>query len=90
MLYFSLTKKILITVFCALLGLLALPNFVELDKEISRNLGIGNSTGLGMARFIVNHPTLLNPRILAREKALKKVREVKKVQKEDFIFLFNV
>jgi len=59
-------------------------NFVELDKEISRNLGIGNSTGLGMAPFIVNHPTLLNNWILAREKALKKVREVKDVKKEDF------
>ena len=34
MLYFSLTKKILITVFCSLLVLLALPNFVELDKEV--------------------------------------------------------
>ena len=59
-------------------------NFVKLDKEICRNLGIGNSTGLGMAPFIVNHPTLLNNWILAREKALKKVREVKNVQKEDF------
>ena len=59
-------------------------NFVELDKEISRNLGIGNSTGLGMAPFIVNHPTLLNNWILAREKALKQVREVKNVKKEDF------
>ena len=59
-------------------------NFVELDKEISRNLGIGNSTGLGMAPFIVNHPTLLNNWILAREKALKKVREVKNVKKEEF------
>ena len=59
-------------------------NFVELDKAISRNLGIGNSTGLGMAPFIVNHPTLLNNWILAREKALKKVREVKKVKKEEF------
>jgi len=58
--------------------------FVELDKEISRNLGIGNSTGLGMAPFIVNHPTLLNNWILAREKALKKVREIKSVKKEDF------
>ena len=58
--------------------------FVELDKEISRNLGIGNSTGLGMAPFIVNHPTLLNNWILAREKALKKIREVKNVKKEDF------
>ncbi len=59
-------------------------DFVKLDKEICRNLGIGNSTGLGMAPFIVNHPTLLNNWILAREKALKKVREVKNVQKEDF------
>jgi len=31
---------------------------VKLDNDISRNLGIGNSTGLGMAPFIVNHPTL--------------------------------
>ena len=59
-------------------------NFVELDKEISRNLGIGNSTGLGMAPFIVNHPTLLNNWILAREKSFKKVREIKNIKKEDF------
>ena len=32
---------------------------VTLDPNISRNLGIGNSTGLGMAPFIVNHPLLL-------------------------------
>ncbi len=53
---------------------------VELDFEICRNLGIGNSTGLGMAPFIINHPTLLNNWILAREKALKKIREIKNVQ----------
>ena len=64
-------------------------NFVKLDKEICRNLGIGNSTGLGMAPFIVNHPTLLNNWILAREKALKKVREVKNVQKDDFDIFFE-
>ena len=45
---------------------------VNLDIEICRNLGIGNSTGLGMAPFIVNHPTLLNNWIYARELALKK------------------
>tara|TARA_Y100000590_G_C15693667_1_gene1004350 strand:- start:468 stop:2129 length:1662 start_codon:yes stop_codon:yes gene_type:complete len=56
---------------------------VELDKEICRNLGIGNSTGLGMAPFIVNHPTLLNNWILAREKALKKIREIKVVNDND-------
>jgi len=64
-------------------------NFVELDKEISRNLGIGNSTGLGMAPFIVNHPTLLNNWILSREKALKKVREIKNIKKEDFETFFD-
>ncbi len=59
------------------------PNIaVELDLNICRNLGIGNSTGLGMAPFIVNHPILLNNWILARETALKKIREIEKVSKE--------
>jgi hypothetical protein len=53
---------------------------VNLDPEICRNLGIGNSTGLGMAPFIVNHPTLLNNWIYAREVALKKIREIKNVE----------
>ena len=56
---------------------------VSLDPEICRSLGIGNSTGLGMAPFIVNHPTLLNNWILARETALKEIREIKKVEKKD-------
>ena len=56
---------------------------IALDLEICRNLGIGNSTGLGMAPFIVNHPTLLNNWILSRETALKKIREIKIVKKED-------
>ena len=57
---------------------------VELDKHICRNLGIGNSTGLGMAPFIVNHPTLLNNWILARETALMKIRQIKQVKEDDF------
>ena len=52
---------------------------ITLDENICRNLGIGNSTGLGMAPFIVNHPTLLNNWILARETVLKKIREIKNV-----------
>ena len=56
---------------------------VKLDKQICKNLGIGNSTGLGMAPFIVNHPTLLNNWILSRETALKKIREIKNVQEKD-------
>jgi len=56
---------------------------VTLDLNISRNLGIGNSTGLGMAPFIVNHPTLLNNWILARETALKNIRKIKFVETKD-------
>ena len=58
-------------------------NAVNLDPKICRNLGIGNSTGLGMAPFIVNHPTLLNNWILSREIALKKIREIKNVNSKD-------
>ena len=56
---------------------------VKLGKKICKNLGIGNSTGLGMAPFIVNHPTLLNNWILSRETALKKIREIKRVELDD-------
>ena len=58
---------------------------VELDRSICRNLGIGNSTGLGMAPFIVNHPTLLNNWIQARENALVTIRKIKNVKDDDFI-----
>ena len=56
---------------------------VKLNEKICKNLGIGNSTGLGMAPFIVNHPTLLNNWILCREIALKKIREINKVKDKD-------
>jgi len=56
---------------------------VKLNEQICKNLGIGNSTGLGMAPFIVNHPTLLNNWILSREKALKKIREIRVVDYDD-------
>jgi len=55
---------------------------VNLDPVICRKLGIGNSTGLGMAPFIVNHPTLLNNWIHARETALKEIREIKHIKNE--------
>jgi hypothetical protein len=61
---------------------------VKLDSSICKNLGIGNSTGLGMAPFIVNHPTLLNNWIMSREIALKEIREIKKASKNE-IEIFN-
>jgi len=56
---------------------------VTLDDDIARNLGIGNSTGLGMAPFIVNHPTLLHQWIVAREKALQIVRSIHRVSNKE-------
>ena len=57
--------------------------YISLDKKIARNLGIGNSTGLGMAPFIVNHPTLLHQWIYNRETALKEIRLIEHVSKKE-------
>ena len=46
---------------------------VPMAPELARRLGIGNSTGLGMAPFLLNHPLLLNNWILAKETALAQV-----------------
>ena len=49
---------------------------ISLDPAIRRRLGIGNSTGLGMAPFLINHPQLINSWISARETALARVRAI--------------
>lgn len=51
---------------------------VQLDPHIARSLGIGNSTGLGMAPFILNHPQLFHNWIAAREEAIARVRRLPK------------
>ncbi len=51
---------------------------VRLDPAIRRGLGVGNSTGLGMAPFLVRHPLLLNNWMMAREEALARVRAQKR------------
>ena len=55
---------------------------VSLENELRRCLGVGNSTGLGMAPFLVNHPTLINNWIIAREEALARVRNISSVEPE--------
>ncbi len=62
---------------------------IKLDPKICKNLGIGNSTGLGMAPFIVNHPTLLNNWIMSREIALKKIREIKNLNSKEIKLFKN-
>lgn len=46
----------------------------RLAPALKRGLGVGNSTGLGMAPFLIRHPVLLNNWMLAREEALARVR----------------
>ncbi|MFB0914435.1 MAG: hypothetical protein QMB88_00035, partial [Burkholderiaceae bacterium] len=48
----------------------------KLHPEIRRLIGVGNSTGLGMAPFLVNHPALLHQWIECKEHALQRVRAV--------------
>lgn len=47
---------------------------VRLVPGLRRKFGVGNSTGLGMAPFLVNHPMLLNAWLTVRETALMRVR----------------
>ncbi|MDP6432021.1 MAG: hypothetical protein QGI65_06990 [SAR324 cluster bacterium] len=46
---------------------------IKLDSAISRYLGIGNATGLGMAPFLIKHPVLIHNWVSARETALARV-----------------
>ena len=45
-----------------------------LGKTLKQSLGVGNSTGLGMAPFLINHPALIHTWISARETAIARVR----------------
>lgn len=56
---------------------------VPLDPILRRTLGIGNSTGLGMAPFIMNHPMLINNWVAVREEALARVRSLSSFRPED-------
>ncbi len=49
---------------------------VPLDPALRRRFGIGNSTGLGMAPFLLNHPALISNWVHAREEALARIRSL--------------
>ncbi len=49
---------------------------VALDPALRRRFGLGNSTGLGMAPFLLNHPALISNWIHAREEALARIRSL--------------
>ncbi len=56
---------------------------VPLAPQLRRRFGIGNSTGLGMAPYLLNHPALLHCWIAARETALARVRAVAQATEDE-------
>lgn len=56
---------------------------VRLAPDLRRKFGVGNSTGLGMAPYLVNHPMLLNSWFSVREKALSLVRALRSASAEE-------
>jgi hypothetical protein len=51
---------------------------VKLDAGLRRRIGVGNSTGLGMAPFLIKHPSLIHRWVSAKETALARVRSVRR------------
>ena len=51
------------------------PDAVSLSDDLKRYVGIGNSTGLGMAPFLINHPLLINQWVHMRETALSLAKQ---------------
>ena len=49
---------------------------VRLAPAMRRNLGVGNSTGLGMAPFLIHHPNLFHSWIMVRETALARCLQI--------------
>jgi hypothetical protein len=61
---------------------------VRLGPALRRELGVGNSTGLGMAPFVARHPALIHAWFATRETALARVlsrEEVTDAQWADFL-----
>ncbi len=59
------------------------PAAARLDPALKHRLGVGNSTGLGMAPFLIKHPLLIDHWVRAREEALARVRAVPEARQRD-------
>ena len=63
---------------------------VTIEPRLRRQFGVGNSTGLGMAPFIVNHPVLLNNWVAAREAGLARVRSLSSATADEQAIFTNL
>ena len=58
---------------------------VKLQKNIKQHLGIGNSTGLGMAPFIIKHPKLIHKWMSQFNLTLEKILNLQSIDKEKLV-----
>ncbi|WP_282605747.1 hypothetical protein [Pelagibius sp. Alg239-R121] len=63
---------------------------VLMSPGIRRRLGVGNSTGLGMAPFLLTHPSLIHAWVNARETALARVRSIQTAAPDKSILFRNL
>ena len=63
---------------------------ITLSNEISKHIGVGNATGLGMAPFLINHQKLIHKWIQARETAISRVLSIKKLSTYNQTKIFNL
>jgi len=63
---------------------------VKLENHIKQHLGIGNSTGLGMAPFIIKHPKLIHKWMNQFQKTLEKINEIKNIDPLQFNEFINL
>lgn len=62
----------------------------KLDRQTKRYLGIGNSTGLGMAPFLVTHPILLDAWMQVRETAIARVRAIQLLDADQITRIYDL
>lgn len=55
---------------------------VTMSKDLQRNVGVGNATGLGMAPYLIGHPSLIGRWIELREVGIARVRSVQRATNE--------
>ena len=56
---------------------------IKLSPKIQQFVGIGNSTGLGMAPFLIKHPQVIDSWIRQREQALYEIMQDKNTHKTE-------
>jgi len=63
----------------------------SLEPHIRQFIGVGNSTGLGMAPFLLKHPVLIHNWVTAKETALARVRSLEAPVKDSLeVFFKNI